>query len=83
MDFSGYISSSGIVGSYNSSRASQMVLGVKGPLANAGDVRDVGLIPGTGRFPQGMTTCSVFLPGEQTEEPGGLQFIGLQRIGHD
>ena len=51
MVFSGYISSSGIVGSYNSSRASQMVLRVESPLANAGDVRDVGLIPGTGRFP--------------------------------
>ena len=30
-----------------------------------------------------MATRSVFLPGEQTEEPGGLQFIGLQRVGHD
>jgi len=27
----------------------------------------------------------VFLPGESpwTEEPGGLQFIGSQRVGHD
>ena len=27
----------------------------------------------------------VFLPGESpwTEEPGGLQFMGLQRVGHD
>ena len=46
MVFSEYISSSGIVGSYNSSRASQMVLVVKSLPANAGDVRDVGLIPG-------------------------------------
>ena len=28
-----------------------------------------------------MATTPVFLPG--TEEPGGLQFIGFQRIGHD
>jgi len=27
----------------------------------------------------------VFFPGESpwTEEPGGLQFMGLQRVGHD
>ena len=51
MVFSEYISSSGIIGSYNSSRASHMVLVVKSLPANAGDVRDVGLIPGSGRFP--------------------------------
>ena len=26
---------------------------VKNPPANAGDIRDVGLIPGSGRFPEG------------------------------
>ena len=26
---------------------------VKNPLANAGDFRDLGLIPGSGRFPRG------------------------------
>ena len=31
--------------------ASQVVLVVKNPPANAGDVRDVGLIPGWGRSP--------------------------------
>ena len=30
-----------------------MVLVVKNPLANAGDIRDVGLIPGLGRSPGG------------------------------
>ena len=34
-------------------RASQMVLVVNNPLANAGDIRDVGLIPGSGRSPGG------------------------------
>ena len=29
--------------------ASQVALGVKNPLANAGDIRDVGLIPESGR----------------------------------
>ena len=32
-------------------RASQMVLVVKNPPANAGDIRDVGSIPGFGRSP--------------------------------
>ena len=31
-------------------RAAQATLVVKNPPANAGDVRDVGLIPGSGRF---------------------------------
>ena len=34
-------------------KASQVALVVKNPPANAGDVRDVGLIPGSGRFPGG------------------------------
>ena len=33
--------------------ASQALLVVKNPPANAGDARDVGLIPGSGRFPGG------------------------------
>ena len=59
---------------------------VKNPPANAGDVRDVGLIPGWGRSPGGgHGNLPVFLPGESpwTEEPGGLQPMGLQRVGHD
>ena len=34
---------------------------------------------------EGMTTYSRFLPGEssRTEESGGLQSMGLQRVGHD
>ena len=34
-------------------RASQVVLVVKNPLANAGDIRDAGSIPGSGRSPGG------------------------------
>ena len=54
-----------------------------------------GSIPGSGGFPgreevqslgqeEGMAT-PVFLPGESpwTEEPGGLQSMGSQRVGHD
>ena len=34
-------------------RASQVALEVKNPHANAGDVRDAGLIPGSGKSPGG------------------------------
>ena len=108
-------------------RASQLVLVVKNPSANAGDPRDMSLIPGSGRSPgEGIgyslqyswvslvaqmvknlpaiwetwvqslgwkipwrkawqPTPVFFLPAESpwTEEPGGLQSIGLQRVRHD
>ena len=34
---------------------------------------------------EGMATTPVFLPGESqwSEEPGGLQFMGSQRVRHD
>ena len=35
----------------NHLRVSQVVLGVKNPAGNAGDIRDVGSIPGSGRSP--------------------------------
>ena len=41
-----------------------MVLVVKNPPADAGDVRDVGSIPGLGRSPGGRHGNPVFLPGE-------------------
>ena len=56
-----------------------MVLVVKNPPANAGDIRDVGSIPGLGRSPgEGMVTHSGILAWRipWTEEPGGLQSIG-------
>ena len=42
-----------ISGYYVGERASQLVLVVKSPPANAGDIRDVGSIPGSGRSPGG------------------------------
>ena len=46
-----------------------------------------GSIPGSGRFPwrRKWQLTPVFLPGESlwTEEPGGLQSLGSQRVGHD
>ena len=41
------------MGSLLPSRASQVMLVVKNPPANAGDVEDVGSIPGSGRSPGG------------------------------
>ena len=60
---------------------------VKNPPANAGDVRDVGSIPGLGRslgwedpLEKGMPTHSSILAWEipLTEEPGGLQSLVIE-----
>ena len=66
--------------------ASLVALVVKNLPASAGDVRDVGLIPGSGRAPGGehdnpLPILSWRVP--WTEEPGGLQSMRSQRIGHD
>ena len=53
----------------------------KEPAASAGDVRDVGSVPQSGRSPEGgMATHSSILAWRipWTEEPGGLQSIGSQ-----
>ena len=63
-----------------------MVLVVKNLPANAGDVRDAGSIPGLQRsLEEGIATQSSILAWRipWTEEPGGLQFMGLQRVRHD
>ena len=65
---------------------SQVVLVVKNLPANVGDVRTVGLIPGLGRSSGGgMATYSSILEWRipWTEEPGGLQSMGSQRVGHN
>ena len=60
---------------------------VKNLSTNAGDLRDVSLIPGLERDPwrEGMATHSSVLAWRipQTEKPGGLQSMGLQRVEHD
>ena len=59
---------------------------VKNLPANAGDIRDVGLILELGRSPGGghgnprQYSC---LENPWTEEPGGLQSMGSQRVRHD
>ena len=47
---------------------------------------DTSSISGSGRYPGGgHGNPLAFLPGEspRTEEPGGLQSMGSQRVGHD
>ena len=61
-----------------------MVLAVKNLPANAGHVRDMGSIPGLGRFPGGGNGNSSILAWgiPWTEEPGGIRSIGLHRVRH-
>ena len=59
---------------------------VKNLSVNVGDKRDVGLIPGLERSPeQEMAAHSSILAWEipWTEEPAGLQSMGLKRVGHN
>ena len=55
---------------------------VKSLTANAGDIRDVSLIPGPGRS---LATQSSILAWRilWTEEPSELQSMESQRVGHD
>jgi len=57
-----------------------MSLVVKNPPAKAGDVRDAGLIP-----EKGTATHSSILAWRitWTQDPGRVQYIGLQRVGHN
>ena len=59
---------------------------VKNQPANAGDAGDVGLIFGLGRSPgvgDGNLLQYSCLENSLDREPGGLQFMGVQRVGHD
>ena len=56
------------------------------PPASAGDIGDVGLTPGLGRSPgvgNGNPLQYSCLEIPWTEEPGGLQSMGSQRVRHD
>ena len=63
-----------------------MAVVVKNQPANAGDIRDAGLIPGSGISPEGGMATHSNIPAWRipwTKEPGGLQSIGSQRVRHD
>ena len=62
-------------------RTSQVALVIKNPPANAGNIRDLGLISGSGKFPgSGMATHSSILAWKilWTGEPGRLQSVGCK-----
>ena len=66
--------------------ASQVKLVVKNLPANAGDIRHLCSIPGSGNPPEeDMATHSGVIAQRipRTEEPGRLQSIGSQRVRHD
>ena len=70
---------------YTGEGASQVVLPVRNLPASAGDVRDTAVIPGSGRSPgegHGNPLQYSCLENPMTEEAGGLQSIGSQRVGH-
>ena len=65
---------------------SQVALVVKTPPANAGDIRDTGSILGReDPLEEGTATHTSILAWRMpwTEEPGGPQSMGSQRVGHD
>ena len=61
----------------------QVILVVKNPLANAGDARDVGSIPGSGRSPGLWQPTLVFLPEKSHGQRSLAGSMGSQRIEHD
>ena len=59
---------------------------VKNLPANGGDVGDMGLISGSEIFPgrgKGNPLQYPCLENPRTEEPGGLQSMGFQRVKYD
>ena len=55
-------------------------------ISNAGDIRDMGLLPGLERSPggeQGNPSSILAWKTPWTEEPGRLQSMGSQRVGPD
>ena len=58
---------------------------IRNPSANAGDIRDAGLIPASGRSQEGHGDAFQYscLEYPMAEEPGGLQSIGSQRDRHN
>ena len=56
---------------------------VKNPPADTGDVRDAGLIPGSGRSPGGGHGNPLQYSCLENPMDRGLHSMGLQRDGHD
>ena len=65
---------------------SVVALAVKNPPANAGDVRDMGSIPGSGRTPgggHGNPLWYSYLENPMDRRPWWQQSMGSQRVGHN
>ena len=62
---------------------SQVVLVVKNPPANAGDIRDVGLTPGSRRSPGGGHGNPLQYSCLENPMTGRLQSIGSHRVRHN
>ena len=63
----------------------QVALVVKNPPANAGDTRDTGSIPGSGRSPGGRKGNPLqysYLENSIDRGPGRLQAMGSKRVEH-
>ena len=63
-----------------------VALVVKNPPDNIGHIRDVGSVSRSRRFPgggHGNPLQNLAWRTPWTEEPDGLQSIGLHRVGHD
>ena len=59
---------------------------LKNPPGSAGDTGDMGFIPRSGRSPgegNGNHSSILVYTIPWTEEPGGLQSMGSQRVGHN
>ena len=71
--------------SYYKVLAFQVALVVKNPPANAGDARDVGLIPGQGRSPGGGNDNPLKYSclENSTDRGAWWESMQLQRVGHD
>ena len=64
----------------------QVALVVKNPSASAGDISDAGSIPGSGRSSGGGNGNPLQYFAREipwTEEPGGLESMGSQRVRYD
>ena len=78
--------SSSLKASFNQQQAFLVAQMVKNLPANAGDTRDAGSIPRSGRSPgerNGNLPQYYCLEISWTEEPGRVQPLGLQRVRHD
>ena len=60
-----------------------MAILVKKSPANAGDVRDLGLIPELGRSPGGGHGNPLQYSCLENPQPGELQSMGSQRVGYN